>query len=507
MSENNIILPVMAHMFTAVLLIFCWKKLLAQRIISVIGNVLIVSMSLWMFNKVWNNGILTMQAGNWQAPFGISFVADVFSSTMILLTSIAGLAVSIFSTVGIGRARVEFGYFPIFHFLLMGLNGAFLTGDIFNLFVWFEIILISSFVLLTLGGRKPQIGGAIKYVTLNLLASVIFLTAIAILYGLTGSLNMADLSIKVTEVQNKGLISITALLFFLAFGIKSAVFPLYFWLPASYHTPPSAIAAIFGGLLTKVGVYALFRVFTLIFIPDTFMLNLLSVVATATLLTGAFGALLKKDMRNIFSYLIVCHIGYMIAGLAMFTKAALTGAIFYLIHDVIAKTNIFLISGLIYKIKGTVKVKELGGLYAEYPRISLIIALAFFSLVGIPPLSGFWPKIFLYEAAFSTSSFAILTGVIIASFITLFVIARVWSEAFWKNDPAIRTETQVDWYEMEKPSIRMIFVLPILILVFVSLYIGFAAEHIVAVSSQIVEELEDTRPYIKAVLGIEVQRP
>jgi multicomponent Na+:H+ antiporter subunit D len=237
------------------------------------------------------------------------------------------------------------------------------------------------------------------------------------------------------------------------------------------------------------------------------MLNLLSVVATATLLTGAFGALLKKDMRNLFSYLIVCHIGYMIAGLAMFTKAALTGAIFYLIHDVIAKTNIFLISGLIYKIKGTVKVKELGGLYAEYPRISLIIALAFFSLVGIPPLSGFWPKIFLYEAAFSTSSFAILTGVIIASFITLFVIARVWSEAFWKNDPAIRTETQVDWYEMEKPSIRMIFVLPILILVFVSLYIGFAAEHIVAVSSQIVEELEDTRPYIKAVLGIEVQRP
>ncbi|HZH01875.1 MAG TPA: proton-conducting transporter membrane subunit, partial [Flavisolibacter sp.] len=331
--------------------------------------------------------------------------------------------------------------------------------------------------------------------------------AIAILYGLTGSLNMADLSIKVTEVQNKGLISITALLFFLAFGIKSAVFPLYFWLPASYHTPPSAIAAIFGGLLTKVGVYALFRVFTLIFIPDTFMLNLLSVVTTATLLTGAFGALLKKDMRNIFSYLIVCHIGYMIAGLAMFTKAALTGAIFYLIHDIIAKTNIFLISGLIYKIKGTVKVKELGGLYAEYPRISLIIALAFFSLVGIPPLSGFWPKIFLYEAAFSTSSFAILTGVIIASFITLFVIARVWSEAFWKNDPAIRTETQVDWYEMEKPGIRIIFVLPILILVFVSLYIGFAAEHIVAVSSQIVEELEDTRPYIKAVLGIEVQRP
>jgi multicomponent Na+:H+ antiporter subunit D len=507
MTENNIILPVIVHMLLAILLIFCWKRSLAQRIISVTGNVLIVGLSIWLFSKVWNNGILTMQAGNWQAPFGISFVADVFSSTMILLTSIAGLAVSIFSTVGINRARVEFGYFPIFHFLLMGLNGAFLTGDIFNLFVWFEIILISSFVLLTLGGRKPQIGGAIKYVTLNLLASVIFLTAIAILYGLTGSLNMADLSIKVTQVQNKGLISITALLFFVAFGIKSAVFPLYFWLPASYHTPPSAIAAIFGGLLTKVGIYALFRVFTLIFIPDTFMLNLLSVIATATLLTGAFGAVLKKDFRNIFSYLIVCHIGYMIAGLGMFTKAALTGAIFYLIHDIIAKTNIFLVSGLVYKIKGTVRLKELGGLYAEYPKISLLIALAFFSLVGIPPLSGFWPKIYLYEASFNTSSFAILTGIIIASFVTLFVIARLWSEAFWKNDPAIRSENQMDGFQIEKRAIRMIFVLPIILLVTVSLYIGFAAEHIVTVSNHIVDEMLNTSPYIKAVLGIEMQRP
>jgi len=506
MTDNNIILPVILHMFIAVLLIFFWTKSNIQRIISIAGNALMLAVDIWLFTKVWNNGIFTMQAGNWQAPFGITFVADVFSSTMVLLTGIAGFAVSIFSSVGISRARIEFGYFPIFHFLLMGLNGAFLTGDIFNLFVWFEIILISSFVLLTLGGRKPQIGGAIKYVTLNLLASVIFLTAIAILYGLTGSLNMADLSLKVAEVENKGLVGVTAILFFIAFGIKAAVFPLYFWLPASYHTPPSAIAATFGGLLTKVGIYALFRVFTIIFIPDDFTRNVLIFVATATLLTGAFGAIVKKDIRNILSYLIVCHIGYMIAGLGMFTPIALAGAIFYLIHDIIVKTNLFLVSGLIYKIKGSVRLKELGGFYAHYPKLSLLMAIVFFSLVGVPPLSGFWPKINLYQASFETGSYAILIGIIIASFVTLFVIARLWSEVFWKDDP-VRDPAQPDTFEIEKPFVRSLFVIPIIFLAIVSLYIGFAAEHIKLVSDHIVNEMIDTTPYIKAVLGSSIPKP
>src|SRR5690606_35868392 len=170
-----------------------------------------------------------------------------------------GLAVSVFSASSIIIPRLKFGYFPIFHFLLLGLNGAFLTGDIFNLYVWFEIIIISSFVLITLGGEKAQLEGAVKYFTMNILASMIFLTAIAVLYGITGSLNMADLALKIAEIENRGLVEITAILFLVAFGIKAAVFPLYFWLPASYHTPPSAVAAIFGGLLTKVGVYALIR--------------------------------------------------------------------------------------------------------------------------------------------------------------------------------------------------------------------------------------------------------
>lgn len=330
---------------------------------------------------------------------------------------------------------MNYGYFPIFHFLVMGLNGAFLTGDIFNLYVWFEVIIISSFVLMTLGGRKTQLEGAVKYMAMNILASTFFLTGIGILYGITGSLNMADLSIKIQQVQNQTLVGITACFFLLGFGIKSAVFPLYYWLPSSYHTPPSAVAATFGGLLTKVGIYAMIRVFSLIFIPDPFTRELLIWVAVLTILTGSLGALIKFNIRRLFSYLIVCHIGFMVGGIAMFTKVALMGTVFYLFHDILVKTNMFLIAGLIGQLRGSMDMKKIGGLYAEYPKISLLMAIVLFSLVGIPPLSGFWPKIYLFQEAFTQSQYFFVAALIFGSFVTLYVIAKMWAEVFWKNVP------------------------------------------------------------------------
>src|SRR5690554_1698463 len=303
MIDNLLILPVIAQLFIGIILLLLWKKDRAQRVLSVVGSLAVLALAIHLFVKVWDQGILTMNGGNWRAPFGIVFVADTFSSTMVLLTSIAGFAVSIFSTASVSHQRAHYGYFAIYHFLLMGLSGAFLTGDIFNLYVWFEVIIISSFVLLTLGGRKGQIEGAVKYMAMNILASMIFLTGIGILYGLTGSLNMADLSVKVAAVENRALVNLTAFFFIVGFGIKSAIFPLYFWLPSSYHTPPSAVAAIFGGLLTKVGIYALYRMFTLIFVPDESMKLIFIVLAVLTILTGALGAIIKTNMRRLLSYL------------------------------------------------------------------------------------------------------------------------------------------------------------------------------------------------------------
>lgn len=500
MIDNYLISPVIAHLFTAILLLFFWRKTIAQRIISTAGSLLVLLLAVRLFANVWNNGILVMQAANWEAPFGITFVADVFSSSMVLLTSFAGLAVSLFSAAGVARARMLYGYFPILHFLLMGLNGAFLTGDIFNLYVWFEVVIISSFVLLTLGGRKAQLEGAVKYMALNILASTFFLTGIGMLYGITGTLNMADLALKVPAVANRSLVDITAIFFIIGFGIKSAVFPLYFWLPSSYHTPPSAVAAIFGGLLTKVGIYALFRVFTLIFIPDEFIRILLVVIAVLTILTGCFGALIKRNIRRMFSYLIVCHIGFMAGGLGLFSEIALMGALFYLFHDIMVKTNLFLIAGLIRQLRGTMNMEKLGGLYSEYPKLSLLMALVLFSLVGVPPLSGFWPKIYLFEAGFMERQYVFIGAVIIGSFVTLYVIARMWAEVFWKDSPQV-DEPPEDRFKLMGAFKKTLLVVPVALLAFISLYIGLGAENIIVVVRRIAAEMLDSTPYIQAVLG------
>lgn len=500
MTENLIFYPLLVQLFFALILMFLWNRVEWQKRISQIGSVVNLIVAIVLFIAIWEEGTTSVQAGGWEAPFGISFVADIFGVTMVVLTAIAGLAVSVFSTSSVNRARLKFGYFPILHLLLLGLNGAFLTGDIFNLYVWFEIIIISSFVLLTLGGEKSQLEGAVKYFTLNFLASMIFLTAIAVLYGLTGSLNMADLVGKMAAVENRTLVQVNALLFLVGFGIKSAVFPLYFWLPASYHTPPSAVASIFGGLLTKVGVYALIRIFTLIFEVDPFIKTVFLGIAVLTFFSGAVGALSQTNIRKIFSYLIICHIGYMIAGLGMMTQVALAGAVFYLIHDILVKTNLFMMIGLIYKIKGTHNMRKLGNLYAEHPMLSLLFAIPLFSLVGVPPLSGFWPKLSLIQAGFDTESYWVIGGILFSSFITLYVVVKFWSEVFWKPGQKLARLDSFLYFDKMKQKDRLRLVLPVIFLSLVILYIGFGAENIMELSNRISYELLNKQNYIEAVL-------
>ncbi|WP_010251422.1 proton-conducting transporter transmembrane domain-containing protein [Myroides injenensis] len=500
MISNFILAPILAHMFTSVILLFFWKNVQAQKVISVVGNVIAFFICLKLFNLTWEYGHLTIQMGGWQAPFGITFVSDTLSAVMVMLTAIVSLAVGIYSTAATNISRIKYGYFFIYHFLIMGLLGAFLTGDIFNLYVWFEVVIISSFVLLTLGGKKMQMEGAVKYVTMNMLASAIFLTAIGILYGITGSLNIADLAERVAIIENRGLVTVTALLFFIGFGIKSAVFPLYFWLPSSYHTPPSSIGAIFGGLLTKMGVYSMIRVFTIIFVPDTFMLQVFTVIAILTMISGALGLMNKRNIRRILSYFIVCHIGYLIAGIGLYTELAFVGVIFYLIHDVIIKSNFFMMNGLIQKIRLTQDIYRLGGLYKDYPKLSIVFAIILFSLAGIPPLSGFWPKIMLFQEAFRSENYVLLATLIFASFVTLFIVVRIWSEVFWKDLPKPNRE-EVDHFADFHLRGKLALVLPVIGLAGVSLFIGLNAPFIIEISERVAHELKNPSIYIDAVFN------
>lgn len=500
MIENFIVMPLLGQMVIAIITLLFWGKNSIQRYISLFGSFIILIASIILFTRVEQDGILVMHAANWKPPFDITFVADTFSALMVLLSSIVGLCISIYCMRGIGTNRVRYGFYTIYHFLLMGLFGAFLTGDLFNLYVWFEVIIISSFVLMTIGGRKAQIEGSIKYVAINLFSSTIFLTGIGLLYGIAGTLNMADLAVKIPQLPNQGLVIVVSIFFILSFGIKSAIFPLYFWLPSSYHTPPSAIAALFGGLLTKVGIYAMLRMFSLVFRMEGWVSEVVIILAVCTMFVGAFGAVNKMNLRKLFSYLIVCHIGFMVGGIGMFTLTALIGTIFYLIHDIIIKTNLFLITGVIRMMNGSVNMNHLGNMYKEYPRISLVFALVFFSLIGIPPLSGFWPKINFIKAAFDLNQYAYVIGVIFASFITLYVMIKAWANIFWKEKDldACRGE---NLFEKRSLLDKIYLISPIVILMGITLYIGLSADRIYYFSKKIATQMIDTQPYINAVFG------
>lgn len=507
MNNILVIVPILFQLFAGTILLFFWNKIQIQKSLSIIFSVVALVLGIWLFKLTWNEGIQFTHAGSWETPFGISFVSDLLSATLVLVASIAGLAVSLFSVGTMRKERLKFGFFPIVHFLIMGLCGAFLAGDMFNLYVWFEVVIISSFVLLTLGGTKSQLEGAIKYVSLNLLASSLFLIGIGFVYGLTGSLNFADVAIKLSAISNRGLVNVTAGIFLVAFGIKSAIFPMYFWLPASYHTPPPAVSAIFGGLLTKLGVYALIRTFTLMFGGDEFLGVMLSIIAALTILSGGLGSLLQKNLSKAFGYLIICHIGFMIAGLGMFTEVAILGTVFYLIHDIIVKTNLFMVSGLVLKINGTQDISKLGGMYKNYPVISLLLTVPLFSLVGIPPLSGFWPKIFLIQGGLATKEYFLIAFIVLGSFLTLWVVAKIWAEVFWKNGENLPVKAYGLYFNQMTRSNQMMVIIPIILLSAVSLYIGFAAEQIYVLSEKIAHDLMNPQEYIETILGIKTTLP
>lgn len=441
----TLILPLVVPFLAAAVSLLGWGRVRLQRVLGVIGTGGLLLSAIWLVYVVGRDGILVMQMGNWPAPYGITFVADRFSAMMVLLGGITGFSVAVYSLANIDQQRVAHAYFPLFHLLLMGVSAAFLTGDLFNLYVWFEVLLISSFVLLALGSERPQLEGAIKYVTLNLVSSFLFLVAIGILYGAVGTLNMADIARRLQTFDDKHLVTTVSMLFLVAFGIKAAVFPLFFWLPSSYHTPPAAVSAIFAGMLTKVGVYAMMRVFTLIFVQTPqFTHGLILVIAGLTMVSGVLGAMSQNEIRRILSFHIISQIGYMVMGLGLFTPLALAGSVFYIAHHIIVKTNLFLVAGIVKRLCGSGDLKLIGGLYTRAPWLALLFAVPALSLAGIPPLSGFIAKLVLIRAGLEAGQYSIVFAALAVSLLTLYSMAKIWNGAFWKPEPKLDEEHATD---------------------------------------------------------------
>lgn len=467
------------------------RTISAMSVASAMAMLIVTSLLMY---QVLTDGPQAVAFGSWSAPFGIVFAADILGAAMALITAIIAVAVTVYTAADL-KDKPHYGlYHMLFHVLLAGVTGAFLTGDIFNLYVWFEVMLIASFGLMVLDAGREQIDGAVKYVVLNLISTLVFLLAIGLLYGATGTLNMADLHGKSANIA-ANTASFLSALFLFGFAIKSALFPVFAWLPASYHTLPSAVVALFAALLTKVGVYALIRLFTLVFpLDQSGWQPLLLVIAGLTMLTGVLGAASQFGVKRILSFHIISQIGYMLMGLALFTPLALAGAIFYLIHHIIVKANLFLIGGVLAKKHGSDNLAKLGGAYKATPLLALLFIIPAFSLAGFPPLSGFWGKFLVIKASFQQTHYLLGATALVVGLLTVFSMTKIWNEAFWKPAPdtAVKTLTRTE---------RWLYLSPIAALTGITIVIGLVAEPFFTVALQSAEQLLSPGAYIRAVLG------
>ncbi len=484
--------------FAAAVISFLLKDGPGGRWASVIGSGAMLVSAIALMSSVLDQGVVAGQMGNWPAPFGITLVADLLSAVMVLITAITGLAVAVYAMADVKPDIERLGYHALFQVLIAGVAGAFLTGDLFNLYVWFEVMLIASFGLLVMGGSKEQIDGGVKYVALNLISTILFMTGIGLLYAMTGTLNLADLARTVPTVENQGMVTVVAVMFMVAFGVKAAVFPLFFWLPAAYHTPAFATSAVFAGLLTKVGVYALIRMFTLVFVGDiSFTHEILLWVACFTMVTGVLGAAAQNDFRKILSFHIVSQIGYMILGLALMTPLAILGAIFYLVHHIIVKANLFLVAGVANAIAGSTELKRIGGLYATAPILAVLFLVPAFSLAGFPPLSGFWAKFLLIRAALEEGAGFVAFVALAVGLFTIFSMTKIWAEAFWTPHPD-GVEPRLS--SLDRKTLWPL-ILPIAALAVLTCIIGLFPEPFVVFAERTADQLLNPAPYIAAVLG------
>ncbi|WP_149205149.1 Na+/H+ antiporter subunit D [Actinotalea subterranea] len=487
-------LPVVLPLFAAGLALALWRNGKAQGVISVVALSLVLLSSVALLVAV-DDGPLVLDVGGWAAPVGIDLVADRLSTLMLTVSAAVTLCVLLYSLaqgVEDGDAETPVAIFhPTYLVLTAGVANAFLSGDLFNLYVGFEILLAASYVLITLGGTGERIRAGTIYVVVSLVSSVVFLLAIALTYAATGTVNLAQLAERLPEVDPTVQLVLQVLLL-LAFGIKAAIFPLSAWLPDSYPTAPAPVTAVFAGLLTKVGVYAIIRTQTLLF-PDGRVDDLLMWAALATMVVGILGAVAQNDIKRLVSFTLVSHIGYMIFGIAMSSEAGLAAAVFYVAHHITVQTALFLVVGLIERRGGSTSLDDLGGLAKIAPVLAVLFFVPAMNLAGIPPLSGFLGKAGLLQAGVAQGTplaYALVVGAVLTSLLTLYAIVKAWNKAFWQAGPAVPVEARLPRG----------MIAPTAALVGVGLSLTVLAGPLFSYTERAAATLRDPAQYVNAVL-------
>lgn len=503
-----IVLPAILAPFSIMVLRY---HLDLQRIFSVAGVVALLGIALTITAQASGGDIQVYELGNWPAPFGIVMVLDRMSAMMVLLTALLALPIVLYA-IATGWDDRGKHFHALFHFQLMGVCGAFLTGDAFNLFVFFEVLLIASYGLMTHGGGAVRLKAGVQYVAYNLLGSTLFLFALGTIYGVTGTLNMADIAIRVAEIptEDTALLRVGAVLLLLVFCIKAAVLPLHFWLPASYANAPMPVAALFA-IMTKVGAYSILRMFTLAFGPDVaategLVGEWLQPAALVTLAVGAIGILGSKHIARMVAFCAIASMGTLLIAISQFTPDATAAALYYVFHSTLATALLFLVADLV--------MARRGGAIAPtppMPQSGLVSALFFvgaIAMAGMPPLSGFIGKLLVLDASRDASDATTVWAVIlISSFVTIIGLARAGTLIFWKSydtqavpiaEPAENEAAPAPVAPEPQPGLAFTAVFGAVAgLILLTLFAGPALEY----TSQTAEQLFTPENYISAVLG------
>ncbi len=485
--------PVVIPLLTAASCVLVGRRPAGQRVVGVTGAAVHTAAAAWLVMLVDRQDFAVTMLGGWTAPFGIALVADRLGAAMTLMAAVVGLLGAVFAIPDLDGLGREPHFMALLHLLLAGCSGLFLTGDLFNFYVWFELLLVASFGLMALGNRRAQLEATAKYLAINVIGSMLLLSAVGLLYALTGTLNMADLAQRLDALHRPELVTAIGMVVLVALAIKSAAFPFFFWLPASYHAPPVTVTAIFGGLMTKVGVYGLIRVFTLLFVQETGTTHtVILLLGAGTMVTGVLGAVAQHDMRRLLSFHIISQIGYMLMGLGLFTAAGLSAAFFFVLHIIVTKTALFFVSGAVERATGSFELDRAGGLYGSRPALAALFIVPALSLAGIPPLSGFVAKLHVVQAGLAARQPAIVAVALGVGALTLYSMAKIWTRAFLA--PAAAGATPV------RPVPRLL-VVPALALVALTILMGVGARPLIAYTDAAARSLMDRGAYVAAVLG------
>lgn len=498
---NAVVLVILVPFLTAIGTALLHDRPRAESALNAVSCLGLAAFVFWLLAKVDADGPQVSMMGGYPAPYGIAFVADRLSCIMLCLSMLVASVVALYVPWTVTPLQQSHFFYPLFQVLLLGVNWSFITGDLFNLFVSYEVMLIGSYGVMMCGSSRQQVRQTLTYVAINLLGGSLFVVGLGLVYSIVGTLNMADIAVVTSRLAGPraGMLTAASMVLLAVFALKAAAFPLFFWLPDSYPIVPLGVNGFFAGLLTKVGIYSLLRVFVMTFRQpgNELALQALLVASAFTMVVGVLGALCQWEVRRVLSWHIISQVGYMVMGIGLaadagIATAAVAATIFYVVHHIVVKASLFLVGGIAEEISGSGRLKEMGGIALAAPGAAALFFVSALSLAGMPPFSGFLAKLVLVRTALRGAHFWVVAAAVATSFLTLLSMMKIWSYAFWG-----------DWHDAPPRPLWRRMAAPVSVLVATTVLLGLWAQPFLRIASDAARGIVDPVDYVHAVLGPE----